>query len=283
MALYDHISACNTHDPGGRKAFVVAGKRVGWVADDLADRMTSWERYFNVTSDTLIVHDSLKDVEARSAALAEVGASLMVQQALPRNRKELCPVYESFGAPNLLRIDRAWLESFGVTSYGVHVNGYVERRDGPELWVGVRAQNREVAPGKLDNMVAGGLPVGVTLAENLVKEAAEEASVPEGLAKTAVPVGVVTYMFDTDRGVRRDLLFVYDLKLPADFIPKNTDGEVSGFVRWPARQALRVVEETDEFKFNVNLVIIDFAIRHGLIEPDRPDYAKLVRGLRAWS
>ncbi len=283
MALYDHISACNTHDPGGRKAFVVAGKRVGWVADDLADRMTRWERYFNVTSDTLIVHDSLGDVEARSAALAEVGASLMVQQALPRNRKELCPVYESFGAPNLLRIDRAWLESFGVTSYGVHVNGYVERRDGPELWVGVRAKNREVAPGKLDNMVAGGLPVGVTLAENLVKEAAEEASVPEGLAKTAVPVGVVTYMFDTDRGVRRDLLFVYDLKLPADFIPKNTDGEVSGFVRWPARQALRVVEETDEFKFNVNLVIIDFAIRHGLIEPDRPDYAKLVRGLRAWS
>ena len=283
MALYDHISACNTHDPGGRKAFVVAGKRVGWVADDLADRMTRWERYFNVTSDTLIVHDSLGDVEARSEALAEVGASLMVQQALPRNREELCPVFESFGAPNLLRIDRAWLESFGVTSYGVHVNGYVERRDGPELWVGVRAQNREVAPGKLDNMVAGGLPVGVTLAENLVKEAAEEASVPEGLAKTAVPVGVVTYMFDTDRGVRRDMLFVYDLKLPADFIPKNTDGEVSGFVRWPARQALRVVEETDEFKFNVNLVIIDFAIRHGLIEPDRPDYARLVRGLRAWS
>ncbi len=283
MALYDHISACNTHDPGGRKAFVVAGKRVGWVADDLADHMTRWERYFNVTSDTLIVHDSLGDVEARSEALAEVGASLMVQQALPRNREELCPVFESFGAPNLLRIDRAWLESFGVTSYGVHVNGYVERRDGPELWVGVRAKNREVAPGKLDNMVAGGLPVGVTLAENLVKEAAEEASVPEGLAKTAVPVGVVTYMFDTDRGVRRDLLFVYDLKLPADFIPKNTDGEVSGFVRWPARQALRVVEETDEFKFNVNLVIIDFAIRHGLIEPDRPDYARLVRGLRAWS
>jgi len=283
MALYDHISACNTHDPGGRKAFIVAGKRVGWVADDLANRMTRWERYFNVTSDTLIVRDSLEDVEARSKALAEAGASLVVQQALPRNRKELCPVSESFDAPNLLRIDRAWLESFGVTSYGVHVNGYVEGRDGPELWVGVRAKNREVAPGKLDNMVAGGLPVGVTLAENLVKEAAEEASVPEDLAKTAVPVGVVTYMFDTDRGVRRDMLFVYDLKLPADFTPENTDGEVSGFVRWPARQALRVVEETDEFKFNVNLVIIDFAIRHGLIEPDRPDYARLVRGLRAWS
>jgi hypothetical protein len=30
-------------------------------------------------------------------------------------------------------------------------------------------------------------------------------------------------------------------------------------------------------------VLIDFGIRHGLIEPDRRDYAALVRGLRAWS
>jgi hypothetical protein len=147
----------------------------------------------------------------------------------------------------------------------------------------VRAKNRDVAPGKLDNMVAGGLPVGVTLAENVIKEAAEEASVPEELAATAKPAGAITYMSSNAGGLRRDMLFVYDLKLPDDFVPENADGEISGFVRWPARQALRVVDETEEFKFNVNLVIIDFAIRHGLIEPDRPDYAKLVHGLRAWS
>jgi len=46
---------------------------------------------------------------------------------------------------------------------------------------------------------------------------------------------------------------------------------------------LRVVDETEEFKFNVNLVLIDFGIRHGLIEPDRPDYAKLAHGMRSWS
>ncbi|MBT3401756.1 MAG: DUF4743 domain-containing protein, partial [Rhodospirillaceae bacterium] len=72
-------------------------------------------------------------------------------------------------------------------------------------------------------------------------------------------------------------------ELPADFTPVNEDGEVSGFVKWPAQQALRVVEETDEFKFNVNLVLIDFAIRHGLIAPEHPDYVRLIKGLRAWS
>ena len=283
MALFDHIIACNTHSLRGRRPFYIADTRVGWVSDDIAERLTRWHQYFAVSKDSLAFRDNLDDVEKRSKALAEAGADLVLHQALPENRGEVCPVMEKFGDPNLLRIDRAWLESFGLVSYGVHVNGYVETTDGPELWIGVRANNRVAYPGKFDNMVAGGLPVGLSLAENVVKESGEEALVPEELAATAIPAGVVTYVKDTDHGLRRDMLFVFDLKVPTDFVPENADGEVSGFVRWPALQALRLVEETDEFKFNVNLVIIDFAIRHGLITPDRPDYAKLVHGLRAWS
>jgi len=283
MSFLDHIAACNTHDLSGRRSFRIAGSQVGWVSDDIADRMDSWPQYFAITTDAVTFRDGLKDVEARSKALAEAGAAMVVQKALPRNRKELCPVMTQFGGTNLLRIDRAWLPSFGVTSYGVHINGYVETPDGPDLWIGLRAMDRGVAPGKLDNMVAGGLPVGLSLMENVVKEADEEASVPAELARQARPTGVITYMVSHETGLRRDMLFVYDLKLPDGFKPENADGEISGFVRWPARQALRVVDETDEFKFNVNLVLIDFGIRHGLIEPDRRDYAALVRGLRAWS
>lgn len=283
MGLYDYIETCNAHSFDGKVPFRVGGRQVGWVGENIASRMTRWDHYFKITDNGVDILESLKDMETRSRALAEAGAALVVHQALPRNRKELCPVMEKFGGDVLLRIDRAWLESFGVVSYGVHVNGYVETPDGPELWIGVRSKSRPVAPGKLDNMVAGGLPVGLTLAENVIKEAAEEASVPEDLAQTARPAGVITYMLDTERGMRRDMLFVYDLKLPADFKPVNVDGETSGFVKWPAQQALRVVEETDEFKFNVNLVIIDFAIRHGLIAPEHPDYARLIKGLRAWA
>ncbi|MDA0786803.1 MAG: DUF4743 domain-containing protein [Proteobacteria bacterium] len=282
MGFYDHIEACNAHSYDGKVPFIVDGTKVGYVRDELAELMTRWNHYFNVTGNGVEILKSVKDVEERSKALAEAGAALVVRQALPRNRKELCPVVERFGGDVKMRIDRAWLESYGVMSFGVHLNCYVETPRGLDLWVGVRSKSREVAPGKLDNMVAGGLPVGLSLAENVIKEAAEEASVPEDIAKTARSAGVITYMLDTQNGMRRDMLFVYDLKLPADFEPVNTDGEVSGFVKWPAQQALRVVEETDEFKFNANLVIIDFAIRHGLIAPEHPDYARLIKGLRAW-
>lgn len=41
------------------------------------------------------------------------------------------------------------------------------------------------------------------------------------------------------------------------------------------------MRDTDDFKFNVNLVIIDFLIRHGLLRPDdEPDYVAIVHGLR---
>ena len=35
-----------------------------------------------------------------------------------------------------------------------------------------------------------------------------------------------------------------------------------------------------EFKFNCNLVIIDFLVRHGFITPEEPDYMAIVAGLR---
>ena len=41
------------------------------------------------------------------------------------------------------------------------------------------------------------------------------------------------------------------------------------------------VRDTSEFKYNCNLVLIDFFVRHGLIEPDDPDYLAIVAGLRA--
>jgi hypothetical protein len=40
------------------------------------------------------------------------------------------------------------------------------------------------------------------------------------------------------------------------------------------------VRDTDDFKFNVNLVIIDFALRHGLLTPENREYLALIAGLR---
>ncbi len=52
---------------------------------------------------------------------------------------------------------------------------------------------------------------------------------------------------------------------PTDFSPRPADGEVESFELWPLTRALAVVRETDDFKFNVNLVLIDLFLRRGLI------------------
>lgn len=285
MSLYDHIVACNAHDLGKFRPFIVAGERVGWVRRELAGKLGQWPQIFDLAGDKVMLRDSAGGVEDRTGAVAEICEALVAQDLLPPNRSEQFPVMAAFGDAPLLRLDRAWVPAFGVTAYGVHVNGYVETPSGPELWIGVRSADSLVDPGKLDNMVAGGQPAGLSLDENLIKEAAEEASVPEALARQAQPAGALSYAMElvgeVPGGLRRDVLFVYDLPVPEDFHPVGQDGEHSSFKQMPAAQALRLVDETGGFKFNVNLVIIDFAIRHGILTPEHPDYLKLIRGLHS--
>ena len=38
--------------------------------------------------------------------------------------------------------------------------------------------------------------------------------------------------------------------------------------------------ESEGFKFNVALVIVDFMVRRGLVGPDDPDYPAILGGLR---
>jgi hypothetical protein len=90
----------------------------------------------------------------------------------------------------------------------------------------------------------------------------------------------VSYRMETPEGARDDVLFVYDIDLPGDFVPRNTDGEIASFALMAADDVLERVRAAEDFKFNVNLVVIDFALRHGLVTPDDPDYLDLVTGLR---
>ena len=63
-------------------------------------------------------------------------------------------------------------------------------------------------------------------------------------------------------------------------MPRNTDGEVSAFYLVSIGEVAKIVESSLEFKFNCNLVIIDFLIRHGFLSPEHPDYLRLIQGLR---
>ncbi len=280
MGYLRHIIACNRHDPAGFRPLVVAGATVGSVRHALAERLAEFPAVFATTAEAVTLNPALGDFADRSAAVASVVDTLVAAGTLPPLKRETYPVLTRWGADPLFGLDRGAVPAFGVTAYGLHVNGHVCTASGPELWIGRRGRDRAVAPGKLDNLVAGGQPLGLTLAQNLVKEGREEADLPPELAARAIPVGAITYALDREDGLRRDVLFIFDLALSEDFVPRNTDGEVEQFCRWPLATVAARLLDTDDFKFNVNLVIIDFLIRHGFLTPDTPDYLDLVKGLR---
>lgn len=275
-----HIRRCTAWDPAEHRPLVIGDRPIGLVrrafAAPLADRSDLFER----TGDALVLHPRFDDFEARSEALAAAVDHLRARHAMPPLRGEPFPVVERWGAPPLARIDRTATHALGLVSFGQHVNGVVETAGGPpSLWIGRRATDRRVAPGKYDNLIAGGLPHGLSLAQNLAKEAEEEAGFGPDLVGLARPVGAISYRMAVPEGLRRDVLFCYDLPVPAGVEPRNTDGEVAEFRLWPLDAVARALADGDAFKFNVALVILDFMIRHGALGPDHPDYLDILVGL----
>lgn len=281
MSYLDRIRACNDHDLSRFLPFYAGKVRVGWVRRSMADALAYYQDILEIGDDRVVLVSGSTPAE-RTAAMLKVAGDMRDRGIIGAWRDEPYAVTPDFGMPSLFEIERAAAPFFGIRTYGVHVNGFVRKADGLHLWIPRRGGDRAVAPGKLDNIVAGGQPAGLGLAENLVKEAAEEASIPRGLALQAVPVGCVSYRLETTEGLKPDVLFCYDLALDEDFRPENTDGEVGDFRLWPVTRVMETVRETDDFKFNVNLVLINFFVRHGLLSADsEPDYTTIVTGLHA--
>jgi hypothetical protein len=238
---------------------------------------------FEIEEDVVRLSGGLEDFRSRTEAVQLVLEDLVNRGRLWKLRREAYPVGLGWGSAPLMTVDRAVVPLFGIEAYGIHVNGLVRAEDGLKLWVGRRAKDKATAPGKLDHLIAGGHPHGISLADNLVKEAGEEAGISEALARQAIPAGAVSYRLRNEEGLRNDILFVYDLEVPMEFTPRNTDGEVEEFFLWTVEKVMQVLAETEDFKFNVALVLIDFLIRRGFIAPDDPDYEALVHGrLRGW-
>mmetsp|Transcript_31185 Transcript_31185/g.62882 ORF Transcript_31185/g.62882 Transcript_31185/m.62882 type:complete len:217 (+) Transcript_31185:2-652(+) len=190
-------------------------------------------------------------------------------------RGEMQVVSSGFNQPPLLLLERGAVPYFGVAAYGTHVNVLsVDEAGNKHVWIAKRAMDKPTYPGLLDQCVAGGQPQGLSLQENVAKECVEEANIPEDVARTAVPVGAVRYMYETRKGLSPKTLFCYDLVVPHSFEPVNTDGEVESFQRMPLTEAVQAVaQDPKAWKPNSALVMIDLAVRHGVLNPDaHPDY-----------
>jgi hypothetical protein len=278
VSFVDHIRRCNNYDAARVVPLLAGGDRIGLVRRDNAEALRRFPEVFRV-ADGRVELVARGDAAAIGRAVDGVVDALAGEQQIPKTRNETFDVAPRWGAPAVFRLDRGAVPFFGTRAYGVHLNGYRRAADASLLWVGHRAPDKQVAPNKLDNLVAGGIGNGAGLVETLVKEADEEAMIPPDLVARAVPAGAVSYRMETPLGIRDDVLFVYDLEVPADFTPRNRDGEFVGFELMPAAAVLDRIRATCDFKFNVTLVILDFAVRHGLLRPDHPEYLDVASGL----
>jgi 8-oxo-dGTP pyrophosphatase MutT (NUDIX family) len=278
-SLYRHIEACNNApSPANLLPFHFGAEQVGWVSAELARALTFMPRDFHFEASGVFMAGRLRSPAQRSDALAAAGR-VLARQGFGRVRGELFDIRAAAEGPVLGTLDRGLIPQFGVIGQGVHLNGLVRRPEGLHVWVGVRARNKAVAPGELDNLVAGGIPAGLDAEQCLLKEAGEEASLPPELAAQAHRTGRISYILSNDEGLRRDVLHVFDLDLPESFTPQPHDDEVERFELWPAPRLLEALRETESIKFNVNLVLIDLFLREGLIDPEGAEGRALRAGL----
>merc|ERR1712013_562747 len=196
-------------------------------------------------------------------------------------RDEQLAIRHNFSSPSLFYVDRSGCSVFGFKTYSVHVNGYMRQENGDVcMWIARRSATKQTYPNQLDNTVAGQIAADDSVMATVIKECEEEAHIPRSLASHARPTGSVCYIKETERGIRPETIFVYDLELPPSFQPHTNDDEVSDFYLVSIEEVKEMIASS-EFKADSALCVVDFLLRWGFIEPDtEPNYVHLVQSLR---
>lgn len=283
-SLLDFVHTACDYDPTEDLIpFIADSVLAGWLKPAFAERLRDWPEVFLVRPRGVSLSGDFADAQHRTAVLADVVETLATEGVITGWRNELVSVSETFHSAPIFDIERAASRHFGIMSYASHLNGCVTRDGVPMIWIARRSPTKPIDPELLDNLVGGRIARGMTPLATLHKECAEEAGIPESLACLARPAGVVNVCRKVDEGVHRELVFVHDLDLPADFVPRNQDGEVAEFLCVDIPGAIAHVERMathGEFAADAALVLLDHLIRRGHVDASRADYVDIIRALK---
>lgn len=228
--------------------------------------------------------------EARTERAAQLASYLRDKDIFPVLngwRNELWPVHGRKGEL-LFSMERAAIALLGTMRYGVHMSAYITDPSAPygiKMWIPRRSANKSTFPSMLDNTVAGGLTTGEDPFECVIREADEEASLPDAIVRNGAKyVETVTYTYITDEEqvgeaglIYPECQWVYDLELPIDIVPQPKDGEVEEFMLCDVDEIKQHLA-AGKFKPNCALVTLDFFIRHGILtEAEEPNIAEIER------
>ncbi|KAH8919826.1 hypothetical protein BT69DRAFT_1223648 [Atractiella rhizophila] len=199
------------------------------------------------------------------------------------------------GGEVAFKMERAACALFSFATFGVHLNGWTVDANGTKkLWVPRRTKTKQTWPGYLDNTVAGGITFGETPTAVMIRECAEEASLPPSFVRKYIkPAGLISYIYRTKSGwIQPEQQFIYDLEWPSATsnthnsfkIPTPTtnpaDGEVESFELMDLGTVMQKMFD-GEFKPNCALVVVDWLIRKGILSSEGDSkYAQVCRKLR---
>ncbi len=273
-------AACTHASRGGGELpvlpFYVREHAVGWLRPSFADQLRRWPHVFEVDTAYVALRAQPDTPAGRTQAMAEVTRELAREGTIRGWRDEPMSVSHHYAAPELFRLERAASRHFGVMVYGVHANGFTRQGGLVQAWVARRSPDRPIDPDRLDNLVGGRIPAGLTVDETLRKEAWEEAGIAPALLAGVNCLGAVRVEYSVPEGLHREVLFVHDLWLPPDFRPANQDGEVAE-VKLLALEDVVQALLAGEFTLDAGTVMVDGLLRLGAVLPEDPQYLDLMR------
>ncbi len=241
-----------------------AGPPLGSVAVAHLAALRAWPDVFELRSEAVLLR---LPAPLRDARLAQVHARLREDGLIVGWRDEPYPLRDRAGGVHGT-IERAASRFWGMLTLGAHCNGYVADASGrpTHLWIARRADTKPTDPGRLDNLIGGGVPAGQTAREAVIREGWEEAGLLAGQMAALETGGVLELECDVPEGRQHERLHVFDLALPAGLVPRAVDGEVAEHRLMTVAEALARAA-AGELTTDAALTTLDFALRRGLIEP----------------
>ncbi|MGL6111911.1 MAG: DUF4743 domain-containing protein, partial [Rubrivivax sp.] len=169
MGDWPALRAARAHDTAARVPLRVNGAMVGSVDRAHLAILGAWPTLLQADADGVAMHG---DAATLQAALAAINDALRAQGLIPGWRDEAFALFDPASLQRLASLERAAARFWGTLTLGSHANGFVADADGrpTHLWIAQRASTKATDPGKLDNLIGGGVPEGQTPLQALVRE-----------------------------------------------------------------------------------------------------------------
>lgn len=265
-AAWPCLDDARRDERGTRWPFVLDGRRAGSIDAAGCAALAAWPQWIARQPDGALALTAAP--AERDAVLAALNAALRAQGLIRAWRDEPFALWDEAGACAAV-IERASSRFWGALTLGAHANGYLaDPASGrpTHLWIARRAWTKPTDPGRLDNLIGAGVPLGQTPSQALRREAWEEAGLQPAELAGLTRGRVIELACAIAEGWQHEWLFVFDLALPPGRVPENQDGEVAEHRLLPIHDALQCAAE-GQMTTDAALATLDFALRHRLL-PD---------------